>query len=61
LGNFRDLDYHFVAPILFKPGAPQQLSIQVTCKTPGPTTPPDPPLTQCKPAVVFSGVYGTLP
>ena len=53
LGNFRDLDYHFVSPILFRPG--QQLNIQVNCTTPGSGA------STCNPAVSFSGVFATLP
>ncbi len=55
LGNFRDLDYHFVSPLLFKPG--QQLSVEVQCTQPGGTPPP----ANCNPAVTFSGVFTTLP
>jgi hypothetical protein len=42
LDNFRDLDQHFVAPIVAAAG--QVLSIRVSCDTPG-----------CAPAVLLSG------
>jgi hypothetical protein len=56
LGNFRDLDYHFVAPLLFTNG---QLTVRVQCSTPG-TGNGGPPPTQCTPAVSMSGVLTTL-
>jgi hypothetical protein len=34
LANFRDLDYHFVSPLVVNPG--KALSIKVTCQAPGP-------------------------
>jgi hypothetical protein len=37
LENFRDLDLHFVAPYMFKPG--QSLTMTIACTTPGPTLP----------------------
>jgi hypothetical protein len=54
LENFRDLDYHFVAPIQFDPG--QALSISVTCRNaaPGNTGP-------CTAAATFSGVLVAPP
>ena len=57
LGNFRDLDYHFVAPLMFRPGGASDLEIDVACTTPGGT----PPAPSCDPAAVVSGVYGQLP
>jgi hypothetical protein len=46
LANFRDLDYHFVSPLVFAPG--QKLRVRVTdCVTPAPN--------QCEAAVLVSG------
>ena len=46
LASFRDLDYHFVAPLVFAPG--QQLKVQVDgCTAPGPAA--------CSAAVFVSG------
>ena len=56
LGNFRDLDYHFVSPILFKQPN-QQLKVTVACTQPGGT----PPAGSCIPAVTFSGVFAPIP
>lgn len=42
LGNFRDLDYHFVAPILFTAG--QKLELFADCTSPG-----------CTPGAYFAG------
>lgn len=42
LGNFRDLDYHFVAPIVFTAG--QKLELNAECTTPG-----------CTPGAYFAG------
>jgi hypothetical protein len=56
LANFRDLDYHFVAPLLFTNG---QLTVRVQCSAPG-TGNGGPPPTQCTPAVSMSGVVTTL-
>ncbi|MPZ85052.1 MAG: hypothetical protein GEV28_33560 [Actinophytocola sp.] len=50
LANFRDLDYHFLEPWTFGPGAP--LKIQVSCQAPGAPAPAD---GDCTPAVSFSG------
>ncbi len=50
LANFRDLDYHFLEPWTFGPGAP--LKVQVSCQVPGA---PAPPNGDCTPAVSFSG------
>ncbi|HEV8561843.1 MAG TPA: hypothetical protein VGR06_36435 [Actinophytocola sp.] len=49
LNNFRDYDYHSIAPLTFVPGAPGKLEVKVVCQTPGA------PETQCKPSVTFSG------
>jgi hypothetical protein len=46
LENFRDLDYHFVAPIVFEQG--QTLRLGVTCQNPDPAK-------ACTPAAYFSG------
>jgi hypothetical protein len=50
LNNFRDYDYHSIAPLTFVPGA--KLEISVSCQTPGA---PEPPTGKCKPSVTFSG------
>lgn len=50
LQNFRDLDYHFVAPYLFNAGQP--MDIQVFCTTPGEGT------AQCNVAASISGFLG---
>ncbi len=42
LGNFRDLDYHFVAPIVFTAG--QKLVLAADCTSPG-----------CTPGAYFAG------
>jgi hypothetical protein len=47
LNNFRDYDYHSIAPLTFVPGA--KLEVNVVCQTPGA------PETKCKPSVTFSG------
>jgi hypothetical protein len=47
LANFRDLDYHFVAPLVFTSG--QQLVVALSCDTPGP------PAGACADAVTFAG------
>ena len=47
LENFRDLDYHFVAPIVFPGG--EGLTLAVEC------TQPAPPATSCSPAAYYSG------
>jgi len=47
LENFRDLDYHFVAPIVFS--ADQALTLKVVCQN----QPPSPP--DCTPAVSYNG------
>lgn len=52
LQNFRDLDYHFVAPIVLGPGS--KLTVEVTCED---STDPSrgTPVPPCTPAVYFSG------
>jgi hypothetical protein len=50
LNNFRDYDYHSIAPLTFPPG--QRLAIAVNCQTPGA---PEPATGRCKPSVTFSG------
>jgi hypothetical protein len=50
LNNFRDYDYHSIAPLTFVPG--QKLEIAVSCQTPGA---PEPPNGKCRPSVTFSG------
>lgn len=50
LENFRDLDFHFVSPIV----ASDQIRLVVTCRTPG--TPPDaPPATRCDTSALLGG------
>ncbi len=46
LNNFRDLDYHFVEPLLFKPG--EKIVLAVNCQNPAGQA-------NCKPSVSFSG------
>ena len=48
LENFRDLDYHFVAPVLFSAG--QTLTLKVECQNPAPATPES-----CSPAAYYAG------
>ena len=50
LDNFRDLDYHFVAPILYKQSTPPQIVVNCTAVTA--------PNTSCNESVSFSGVIG---
>ena len=50
LNNFRDYDYHSIAPLTFVPGA--KLEVAVSCQTPGA---PEPATGKCKPSVTFSG------
>lgn len=50
LGNFRDLDYHFLEPWTFSPDQP--LTVEVSCQVPGA---PEPATGQCTPSVSFSG------
>jgi hypothetical protein len=48
LENFRDLDYHFVSPIIFAAGQQLQITSNVTTCT-----------TICQPAMYYSGYQGT--
>lgn len=50
LQNYRDLDYHFVQPLVFQAGKP--LEVSVNCQAAGTTGPND---GKCHPAVSFSG------
>jgi hypothetical protein len=50
LGNFRDYDYHSIAPLTFPKD--KRLQIAVSCQTPGA---PEPANGKCKPSVTFSG------
>lgn len=47
LGNFRDYDYHSIAPLTFP--TDKKLQIAVSCQTPGGTD------GKCRPSVTFSG------
>ncbi len=51
LANFRDLDYHFVAPLVFAPG--EELEMEVSC------TKPDPG--KCEASVFVSGYLRPAP
>lgn len=53
LDNFRDLDYHFVAPLVFPPGS--ELRFRVECANPGTPQPP------CTPALTFLGLLRPAP
>ncbi|HEU5474601.1 MAG TPA: hypothetical protein VFV67_28475 [Actinophytocola sp.] len=50
LANFRDYDYHSIAPLTFPPD--KKLGIAVNCQTPGA---PEPANGKCKVSVTFSG------
>jgi hypothetical protein len=50
LANFRDYDYHSIAPLTF--GTGQKLQVAVNCQTPGA---PEPATGKCKVSVTFSG------
>lgn len=50
LANFRDLDFHFLEPLVFSPD--KKLTIQVSCQLPGA---PEPATGKCHPSVSFSG------
>jgi hypothetical protein len=52
LGNFRDLDYHFVSPMQF---SKHKMVVTVTCTTPGGT----PAAASCSDAVYYSGYAAT--
>ncbi len=56
LGNFRDLDYHYVQPLRFRPG--EKIILSVNC-----TNPPLPPPgdNACKPSASFSGRIDVAP
>ena len=47
LANFRDLDYHFVAPLVFTAG--QDVTIALSCDTPGA------PASACNDAIFYAG------
>ncbi|GAA1532081.1 hypothetical protein [Nocardioides humi] len=50
LENFRDLDFHFVSPVV----ATEEIALRVTCRTPG--TPPDaPPAATCDVSTLVGG------
>ena len=60
LGNFRDLDYHFLQPWRFKPG--EKVVLAISCQNPFPQpNPPLPPGSEpappppCNPSASFSG------
>ncbi|HEX2300417.1 MAG TPA: hypothetical protein VHH34_18205 [Pseudonocardiaceae bacterium] len=60
LGNFRDLDYHFLQPWRFKPG--EKVVLAISCQNPFPQpNPPPPPGVEppgpppCNPSASFSG------
>jgi type II secretory pathway pseudopilin PulG len=55
LANFRDLDYHFVQPIVFTPDQPLEVSVACQAATAGPND------GKCHPAVSFSGRLVTNP
>ncbi|MDP8971493.1 MAG: hypothetical protein M3N52_13535, partial [Actinomycetota bacterium] len=57
LENFRDLDYHFVAPILFQER--QQVVLTVRCENAPPA--PNAPAGPCNPASYFSGFIKVPP
>lgn len=50
LANFRDLDFHFLEPLVFSPDKP--LTIEVSCQLPGGVAPAT---GSCRPSVSFSG------
>lgn len=50
LANFRDLDFHFLEPLVFSPDKP--LTVDVSCQLPGA---PEPATGECRPSVSFSG------
>ncbi|MGH4023541.1 MAG: hypothetical protein ACRDRV_03045 [Pseudonocardiaceae bacterium] len=58
LGNFRDLDYHFLQPWRFKPG--EKVVLAISCQNPFPQVNPppqgdQPPPPPCNPSASFSG------
>lgn len=50
LANFRDLDFHFLEPLVFSPDKP--LTVDVSCQLPGGASPAT---GTCRPSVSFSG------
>ncbi len=56
LGNFRDLDYHYVQPLRFLPG--DEIVLAVNCRN---LPNPDPDREQCRPSASFSGQLGPAP
>jgi hypothetical protein len=52
LNNFRDLDYHFVTPIVVDPATGQNLTISVACQTTVNNGP-------CTASAYFAGVNST--
>jgi hypothetical protein len=52
LNNFRDLDYHFVTPIIVDPASGQNLTIAVACQTTVNNGP-------CTASAYFAGVANT--
>ncbi|MEQ8439293.1 MAG: hypothetical protein RIB65_17515 [Ilumatobacter fluminis] len=58
MANFRDLDYHFVAPFVFDAG--ESIDVQVVCATAGTIEPrrDEPSPGACRAAVLFAG-YST--
>ena len=50
LQNFRDMDFHFLEPLVFSPDKP--LTVEVSCQLPGGTAPAT---GKCRPSVSFSG------
>ena len=53
LENFRDLDYHFVSPVVFAAGS--TLTLKVECANPAPATPTPTPAAACSPAAYYAG------
>ncbi len=53
MANFRDLDYHFVAPYVFEDG--EEVTVQLTCATSGTLQPINAPVGSCRAAVSFAG------
>ena len=53
LGNFRDQDYHFVAPVTFRPG--QTMQLVVTCTQVGSGSPGGTAPSSCNESVFYSG------
>jgi hypothetical protein len=53
MANFRDLDYHFVAPYVFEGGV--DVIVQLFCATSGSLQPVNAPADSCRAAVSFAG------